>query len=205
MKKASVKKGRGSRLHTHRHSVKFYGNDASLFTTVAGFLCEGLVVGQPAIVIATPSHRAAILQHLQDRLIDVERARESGDLLMLDAEETLTTFMSGDEPDGDLFESNVGSLIDGALDGREPTMVRAYGEMVDVLWKAGRPEAAIKLEMLWNRLAAKHGFALLCGYAMGNFYKQAEQFQLVCEQHTQIVESDANVVTFTRRRATKTA
>ena len=47
----------------------------------------------------------------------------------------------------------------------------AYGEMVDVLWKAGQDVAAIRLEMLWNKLAAMHDFALLCGYAMGNFYK----------------------------------
>jgi 4-alpha-glucanotransferase len=26
--------------------------------------------------------------------------------------------------------------------------------------------------MLWNRLANTHDFSLLCGYAMGNFYKE---------------------------------
>jgi hypothetical protein len=50
--------------------------------------------------------------------------------------------------------------------GRETT-IRAYGEMVDLLWKDGRSAASIKLEMLWNRLAGTHDFSLLCGYAMG--------------------------------------
>jgi hypothetical protein len=33
--------------------------------------------------------------------------------------------------------------------------------MVDVLWKEGREEAAIQLELLWKGLAGRYGFALL--------------------------------------------
>ena len=44
-----------------------------------------------------------------------------------------------------------------------------------MLWKEGRTEGAIKLEMLWNKLATRYGFALLCGYSMGNFYKEADR------------------------------
>ena len=40
-------------VHAHQHAVQFYGNEDALFTTVAGFLSEGLVAGQPAVVIAT--------------------------------------------------------------------------------------------------------------------------------------------------------
>jgi hypothetical protein len=38
-----------------------------------------------------------------------------------------------------------------------------------------------------NKLALKHGFALLCGYAMANFYKQTAKFEDVCRQHAHIV------------------
>ena len=41
--------------------------------------------------------------------------------------------------------------------------------MVDLLWKQGKTEAAIRLEVLWNNLADSHVFSLLCGYAIGNF------------------------------------
>jgi hypothetical protein len=61
--------------------------------------------------------------------------------------------------------------------------------MVDVLWKDGRDVAAIQLEMLWNRLARSHQFSLLCGYAMGSFYKDAHVMD-VCRQHTHLVSSD---------------
>ncbi|MBA2303156.1 MAG: MEDS domain-containing protein [Acidobacteria bacterium] len=153
----------------HHHAVQFYGSDSSLFATVAGFLSEGLINGQPAIVIATPRHRQAIDEHLAGRLIDCRTARREGQLVMLDAEETLELFMVGDDPHAALFETNVGRLIEQTVNGRPHTTVRAYGEMVDVLWKQERVQAAINLEILWNKLAMKFDFALLCGYAMGSF------------------------------------
>ena len=190
--------------HSHHHAVQFYGNEHSLFTTVATFLSEGLVTRQPAIVIATESHREAIEEHLRGRLIDCEQARRNGDLVMLDAEELLGQFMIGDVPDPDLFEQNVGSVVKQVLDGRGRTIVRAYGEMVDVLWKQGRAEAAINLEILWNKLALKYSFALLCGYAMGNFYKQAKQLEDIRSHHTHVVGPD-NLVPFDPKRTARTA
>ena len=140
----------------HGHAVQFYGTDESLFTTVASFLAAGLVAGQPAVVIATFSHRIPIVNHLRERLIDCDRALRNGDLILLDAEATLDLFMVNDEPDAELFESNVGRLLDQAINGRPRIVLRAYGEMVDVLWKQGRSEAAIKLEIMWNKLATKY-------------------------------------------------
>ena len=193
------------RIHAKQHAVQFYGNEQSLFVTVAGFLSEGLVAGQPAIIIATEPHRLAIVDHLAARLIDVEQAQRIGDLVLLDAEESLATFMVGDTPDRNSFESHVGGVIERVLAGRSQTVIRAYGEMVDLLWKDGRPEAAIRLEVLWNSLAIKYGFALLCGYSMGNFYKQAEQFREVCALHTHVIEPEPNVVPFEPKHPARSA
>lgn len=182
---------KASPIHKHHHAVQFYENDSSLFTTVAGFLSQGLVEEHPAIIIATAEHTAAILEHLSGRLIDVEKARELGELVVLDAHRTLALFMVGDKPDPVRFETSVGRVIGDLLKGRSNrTLIRAYGEMVDVLWKDGREEAAIQLELLWNGLAGRHGFALLCGYAMGNFFKQTERLEEVCRHHTQVIPAD---------------
>jgi hypothetical protein len=194
-----------SRLHSHHHAVQFYGNDESLFTTVGGFLSEGLVGGHPSIVIATGAHRSAIADQLAARLIDIEAAKASGDLVLLDAEETLAAFMDDGMPNPGKFEHHVGGLIRDTLGGRKTTIVRAYGEMVDVLWKQGREDAAIRLEILWNKLATTYGFALLCGYSMGNFYKQAERFQEVCSQHTHVLDSEPNVVVFDQKKRARIA
>jgi DcmR-like sensory protein len=192
-------------IHTHHHAVQFYGTDESLFTTVATFLSEGLVAGQPAIVIATAPHGAAIVEHLSGRLIDCDKAINTGDLLILDAHDVLDLFMRPDGPDAELFELHVGGVVNRAISGRTRTIVRAYGEMVDVLWKEGRSDAAIKLEILWNKLALKHNFALLCGYAMGSFYKQTKHLEDVCAHHTHVTVDDTNVVPFEAKRPAKSA
>ena len=186
----------GPQSYLHKHAVQFYADDNSLFTTVAAFLGEGLAAGQPAIVIATPAHRAAIIEYLCDRMIDCERAIRDGALVLLDADETLETFIVGGQPDADLFEQHVGSVIAKMLAGRGEPVVRAYGEMVDVLWKGGQREAAIQLETYWNKLAHRYNFALLCGYAMGHFYKQSQQFDEVCAQHTHASMPDGKVIAF---------
>ena len=184
--------------HSHDHVVQFYGSDRSLVTTVAAFLAEGLVGGQPAIVIATSAHRAAIVSGLRERMIDADRAIRGGDLILLDADATMDLFFVNGTSNAELFEKNVGRLVEQAANGRR-TLVRAYGEMVDVLWKRGHADEAIKLEMLWNKLALKHRFALLCGYAMGSFYKQTAGLEEIVAQHTAVVSNDTGVVPFEAR------
>ena len=177
-----------SPIHKHHHAVQFYENDNSLFTTVAGFLSQGLIEEHPAVIIATAAHTGAILEQLSGRMIDVDKARGLGELVVLDAHQTLASFMVGDRPDAVRFEASIGRVISDLLKGRSNrTLVRAYGEMVDVLWKEGREDAAIQLELLWNGLAGRYGFALLCGYAMGNFFKQTDRLEEICRHHTHVV------------------
>jgi len=184
---------------SHSHAVQFYGNEQSLFNTVSGFLSEGLVTGQTAIVIATEAHRVGIMDGLAARFIDVDRARRTGDLVVLDAHELMGTFVVDDTPSPDLFDYNVGLIFDQALKVQGRTLMRAYGEIVDVLWKEGRTEAAIQVEMLWNKLAARYSFALLCGYSMGNFYKQPGRLEEVCRHHSHVIEPGTRVLAFPNR------
>ena len=175
--------------------MQFYGTDTRLFSTVGGFLAEGMIHGEPALIIATEAHRNGVIAQLTERFVDVKKARQSGDLVLLDAQETLDLFMVDGAPDTKLFEANVGRFIEQSLLGRPGHVLRAYGEMVDVLWKDGQCDAAIRLEILWNKLATRFGFALLCGYAMGSFYKKTERLQEVCALHTQIIEDQVGFAT----------
>ena len=188
-------------IHAHHHAVQFYGDESELYTTIGSFLIEGLVAMQPAVVLATAPHTQAILDELTARHIDVANARKIGDLVILDAEETLATFMIDGNPDPELFRRNVGGVLEQMIRGRERTPLRAYGEMVDVLWKKGQSDAAIKLEVLWNELASQYSFSLLCGYAIGNFYKQTSTLAQVVAQHTHVIGSVDNVVSFADARA----
>ena len=47
--------------------------------------------------------------------------------------------------------------------------LRAYGEMVGILWKARQFAAATRLEQLWNKLLEQSNFSLYCAYAIDVF------------------------------------
>jgi hypothetical protein len=173
-------------LAMRTHAVRFYESRESLARIVGQFLGEGFLVGSPAIVIATPEHRDAISQVLTSHYFDLERLRSADDLIMVDAAAALSQFMRNGMPDAARFNDTMTPVIHQACRGRRNCLIRAYGEMVDVLWKSGDTAAAIRLEMLWNQLAQTHSFTLLCGYSMGHFYKNAGQ-QAVRRQHSHIV------------------
>src|SRR4051812_49880191 len=86
---------RESALSGHNHAVQFYESEAFLRETVAGFIGNGLVAGEPVIVIATEEHRNAFAGALAERGLDTAEAEASGDLVMLDAREALNSFMAG--------------------------------------------------------------------------------------------------------------
>jgi len=121
----------------------------------------------------------------------------TGELVLLDSEDTLGACMVGGSPDAGLFHSYMSTVLHQVAKGRPRTSIRAYGEMVDLLWKTGQAEAAIKLEILWNALATRFAFSLLCGYSMGQFYKQPDLYRRVCEQHTAVFDNDSDLLAST--------
>jgi hypothetical protein len=179
-------------LPAQYHAVRFYDNDKSLAQIVAQFLSDGLAAGHPAIIVATPAHRAAILKELAAKSLDVVQLQRSDDLVLLDAQDTLSIFMTNGKPEAEAFKSSMCEVINRACRGRANCTVRIYGQMVDLLWKSGKQKAAISLEMLWNQLANTQAFSLLCGYAMGHFYKDAN-FHEICSHHTHVVSADGEV------------
>ena len=177
----------------HLHAVKFYDTQASLCRTVAEFIGASLSAGQPALIIATAKHSAAILEQLDVQGLDSRRLQREGLLLSLDADETLALFMVEDMPHPTLFSDVTLSALAQLCHGSTDCTVRAYGEMVDVLWKRGQDVAAIRLEMLWNKLASTNDFSLLCGYSMGNFYKDAGR-SAIHHQHTHVLSGEGEFV-----------
>jgi hypothetical protein len=176
------------------HAVRFYESRESLARIVGKFLGEGFIAGLPAVVIATPHHREAITTVLAGHYFDLSRLEAANDLIMVDAVEMLSRFMHHGMPDATRFSDAMIPVIEQACRGRKDCVIRAYGEMVDVLWQAGQTAAAIRLEMLWNQLAQTHSFALLCGYSMGHFYKDVGQHEIL-HQHTHLVSDSGECAT----------
>lgn len=168
------------------HGVEFYAYDAQIAGRVADFVVPAFDVDEAMIIIATKEHRAALEQELVARGFDVAAARKSGKYLGLDAAETLAKLLDGGMPTAPRFAAVIGGIIANALAGGY-THVRAYGEMVALLWLAGRPEAAIALENLWNDLGRDRSFTLLCGYPISAFRpSQAQMIAEVGRTHSQI-------------------
>ena len=168
------------------HDVNFYRTDEALVKSVVEFLAAGIRVGQPIIVISTDQHRRAFAAALRARRLDPDVLLAGRLAVWLDARETLNTFMEGALPSRELFMATVGSVFEKLLDKRQYLLVRAFGEMVDLLWKDGNTEGAILLEQLWNELAMKYKYSLLCGYSIDNFLHEAgvAAVRRVCEHHT---------------------
>jgi hypothetical protein len=170
----------------HFHAVRFYKDSNSLCRIVGSFLKEGFAESQPAVVIATAAHRRMIGNCLKADGLDVEGLKTGGQLVFYDAEVVLSQFMVDGMPNAARFKGAVGPLLDKACRGKTDCVIRAYGEMVDVLWKKGQTAAATRLEMLWNKLARTEAFSLLCGYAMGNFYKDGA-IEDICSHHSHVL------------------
>ncbi len=174
------------------HVVQFYDTETYLAAAVADYLAGGLRSGQPVLAIATPEHRDAFTIRLKAKGFEVERARASGQLIMLDAVETLATFMSGSVPDADRFKMVIGEVLSRAVCGTSHSVTRAYGEMVDILWREGNTDGAIRVEELWNDLATAHSFSLLCAYGMSNFSRESHSpgFEAICRQHVHVIPTE---------------
>jgi PAS domain S-box-containing protein len=168
------------------HQLTFYEDDAALAATVGRFLGEDLGADDRSIVIATEPHRRAILRELAARGLDPERLRSSGRLVVLDARDTLAKILHTGEPDPRSFAAEVGSLVASQLAAARGGRLRAYGEMVDVLWQEGRKGAAVRLEELWNDLLARHPFTLLCAYAAATFEEDPHGIARVCAAHDRV-------------------
>jgi signal transduction histidine kinase len=174
------------------HLVQFYQSEDFLRDVVTRFLGDGLHAGEPCVVIAGRSRLNRFARGLQANGFDVPEARRDGRLKLLEARETLATFMDGTLPNERRFRQSVGSLIEETLREKRGS-ARAYGEMVDLLWKDGNHRGALRLEELWNDLAKQHSFSLLCAYSMANFYREShgKKFREVCSCHGRVLPSDS--------------
>ena len=167
----------------NRHFVQFYGADERHHVaSVQGYFRTGLASGALGVAIARPE----LLQAL---------AMPDSDLHALDAQATLDSLLLDGEPDWHLFDATVGALVRRLAASGRP--IRAYGEMVGLLWTAGERSAALRLEQFWNRLLRAQPLTLYCGYPLDMFdadFKIGEVDGIMCA-HTHVLPSgtDARV------------
>jgi PAS domain S-box-containing protein len=177
-----------SQMAENEHFVQFYESDQFLADSVANYVADALRKGESAVIVATESHRDAVGKKLQQRQIDPDAAKR---YIALDAAQTLSKFMVDGSPDPKLFTQTVGPIMTRLSRGGR--RVRAFGEMVALLWADGRRAAAIRLEELWNDLAKKYSFALFCAYPINGFGRDEDgkSFSEICTHHSHVIPAES--------------
>ena len=173
----------------HGHFVQLYDNDITLLASnVARYLAAGLKRAECALIIATPEHNEKFRLGLAELGVNPAQAIADSKLVVLDTVQTLGEFMIDGQPDWARFEKVI-AAVRSRFRVSSPTGMRAYGEMVGVLWTSGQYTAAVRLEEFWNKLLGDGGFTLFCSYPIDIF---AKDFQvsgvdaLLCD-HTHLI------------------
>ncbi|HEY0897336.1 MAG TPA: MEDS domain-containing protein, partial [Sphingobacteriaceae bacterium] len=69
--------------------------------------------------------------------------------------------------------------------------VRAFGEMVAVLWAEGNSGATVQLEHLWNEFCSNMELTLFCAYPKSGFTDAPESsLQQICRAHARIISGE---------------
>lgn len=151
--------------------MHFYPFDKDLLAALVEYFSVGLKVGDTCIAIATPQHMVSLNAALRANGIDVLGAVKRGQYVMYDASETLERFMVRGLPDQQRFLKSIGRMI--YLTAGKGKPVRAFGEMVTLLWKDNNLDGLLQLEEYWHNLVQDHPFSLYCAYPEKVFDKSA--------------------------------
>jgi hypothetical protein len=169
------------------HLVQIYGDDETFLDALGGFVEGGLRAGEGVVVIATAEHLRALSARLRAVGVDIDTPAMRDQYLSFDADRVLAMFMLNGWPDDYLFEQIVTTLIARAGKGGA-RRVRAFGEMVALLWSQGHAGATVRLEHLWNRMCEQRGLSLLCAYPKIGFTQDADaSLREICAAHSKVL------------------
>jgi DcmR-like sensory protein len=154
------------------HAVQFYETDDYLVETLTDYVGAGLEAGDAAVVIATRDHLEALATRLESLGHDLATVREEGAYVAIDAEDMLARLMIDGSINPTAFTEIVGGVIAHARGEGRSRPVRAFGEMVALLWSQENRAAAMALEELWNDLSRTMSFALVCAYPVNSFTEE---------------------------------
>jgi hypothetical protein len=173
------------------HVIQIYENDTIFVDALSGFVVGGFNSGDCVIVIATETHLNSLNERLLNFNFNIEKLISSDRYIPLNAEETLSKFMINHWPNEEKFMKTVSSLIARAR--HKNLKVRAFGEMVALLWAQGHSGATVQLEALWNKFCQTEAFCLFCAYPKSGFTNDPkESINHICKEHSKIISGSKN-------------
>jgi len=195
----------GSRTLEHEHRVQFYQDDAFIAEAVAEFVGPPLAKGDTALLIVTDSHQRAFSKALRARGLDLRRLVQLGRLTWWSAGEVQRLLASNGPGCEVAFRRHVQAMILDLI-GDQPTRpLHVYGESLNLMWRDGDAEGALRLEACWHRLIKETPFSLMCGYEIANFNRATgHTIGEVCDLHHRAIPAesyDENASRLERRAA----
>lgn len=173
-----------------QHLLQVYDNESVFIATLEGFIKSGFEAGDSVVVIATAEHLQTLRYRLTFLRYDLDKLISEKSYIPLDANEALGEFMRGDWPEESLFRRFVTATINEASEGGRN--VRAFGEMVAVLWTQGKSGATVRLEHLWEKYLHEEPINLFCAYPKSGFTQDAHvSLQEICASHSLIISGEA--------------
>lgn len=171
-----------------RHTMHLYRDAEQMVHAASHYIAEGLRRGEGCVIVATSAHWVNMVGRLAlDPHVDLVDAVASGQLRHMDAELVLCGLLENGMPNDSLFHERAGTVVEPAL--HRFGKVRIVNELAGMLWEAGNRPAAIRLEELWNGLAARLPFALMCTYRSDG--EGADRYnsplRCVCDAHSHLV------------------
>ncbi|MDB5023599.1 MAG: hypothetical protein JWP78_1354 [Mucilaginibacter sp.] len=168
------------------HILQIYENDDTFLDLLKHFVISGIKSNESVVIIATNAH----IQHLTERVkkdgYDVASCIASDHLILLEAEETLSKFMVNDWPDAVLFHQTINDIVKRVK--AKNRRLRAFGEMVALLWAQGHNGATVRLEDLWNRFCETEAFCLFCAYPKSGFTQDVSaSMHNICCAHSKMI------------------
>lgn len=168
------------------HLVEMYESEEDFMHSLEAYVHGGLVAGDSVVLVATPVHLSGLGQRLDRFGVDLAKLRKADKYIELDAEETLDKFMVDGWPDEVRFKKVVGDVL--ARAGKGDARVRAFGEMVAILWSKKLYAATVRLEHLWHKFCSEEAFSLLCAYPVsGPTSSRVRSMREICEAHSHVI------------------
>ena len=151
------------------HIVQLYQDQEFLNRAVCRYARAGLANGEGVMLFPTLTHWNAFRPRLEAEGVDVHAAQERGQLTVGDADEILPRLMRGAMPDPPVFRRVFADVVAQARAGGRYQKVRAWGEMVNILWERGDIAASMNLEDLFDQLNKIVDIVMFCSFLMDNF------------------------------------
>jgi hypothetical protein len=169
------------------HVAQVYHDPEFLLEAVCHYVAAGLDQGEGVVLVMRQANWDSLQRRLESAGAEPAAAIARGQLFQYEADATLASLMKSGMPDGEAFREVIGGAISKAR--RNYPEVRAFGEMVDILWQRGHRLGAQHLESLWNDYIQQRPFALLCAYYMDPLHESTYggPIENVCKSHTHLI------------------